>query len=123
MSNFLSFCHGLFILDKQRNDFCVDRQYHLVHHVAKYVSRGNVITVTKQAFGKFTPCTNVCHINLLWKQYDTFSFGSLCKPQLLVHLPNTPVMGTWFNIVQCHVMSCHNQVVFYSIMLCYVIGM
>jgi hypothetical protein len=57
VSDFLSFSHGLFVLDEQRNDLCVDRQYHLVHHVAKYVSRGNVITMTRQTFGKFTPCT------------------------------------------------------------------
>lgn len=93
MSDFLSFSHGLFILDKQRNDLCVDRQYHLVCHVAKCVSHGNVITMTRQTFGKFTPCMNVCQINLLWKQYDTFSLGSVHKPLLLVHLPNTPVMG------------------------------
>lgn len=105
MSDFLSFSHGLFILDKQRNDLCVDRQYHLLCHVAKYVSHGNVITMTRQTFGKCAPCTNVCQINLLWKKYNTFSLGWLHKPTLLVRLPNTPVTGTWLNIVKCHVMS------------------
>jgi hypothetical protein len=105
MSDLLSFSHDLCLLDKQRNDLCADRQCHLVYHVAKYMSHGNVITMTRQTFGKCTLCTNVCQISQLWKQYDTFSFGSLHSPQLLVHLSNTPVMGTWLNTVQCHVIS------------------
>jgi hypothetical protein len=119
----LSFAHDLFSLDKQRNDLCADRQCHLVRHVAKYVSQENVMTMTRQTFGKCTPCMNVCQINKLFKQYDTFSFGSLHSLQLLVHLSNAPVMGTWLNAVQCRVMSCHKQAVLYGITLCYIIGM
>jgi len=107
MSDFLSFSLGLFILDKQRNDLCVDRQYHLVHHVAKYVRHWECDHNDQANIWKVYPCMYVCQIILLWKQYDIFSLGSLHKPQLLVHLPNTPVMGTWLNIVLCHVMSCH----------------
>jgi hypothetical protein len=89
----------------------------------QYMSHGNVTTVIRQMFGNCIPNMNICQINQLWTQYDTFSLGCLYDAQLLVELSNMPITGTWLNVVQSHIMLCHKQAVLYSITLCHVIGM